>query len=519
MALEASWRASQRNIIENVSQGVDRQLQISLTQLIFYRNGMLAALDKPLRAEALRSAERVYQRRRKAPQWSVYLNDSRTLTVYGVSDAFVSRSPQLAHDIPRRNNEFVASLEGGYLLRLAAPAQGADHQYYYVSRSGFYLTSGGGAASADILKHYQTLIAEPWFTVQTQRNNPGRGVRWSSWLANTPQGSARRVVASLPLDDNRAWYGVLAMAFPLPSLGKIVANAAVGIGGGEYQLFDSAMTPLAATPGKQTFSLTAAQKQRLLAAFKHDTRGGMRLGRVWVNWQQLRNFDGVLLRVSYINDGLRGEFGKMSLILGLLWAMFTSLLLLSWGVIRRMVRNMSALQSSLQWQAWYDGLTSLYNRNTLFEMAGKAARESQARGEPLAVIQLDLDNFKQINDSYGHQAGDKVLSQAAAMMVARIRQGDIAGRVGGEEFCIVLPGANLEDACAIAERIRARICRRDVLLGKNQTLRISASLGVSGSDEQGCYDIELLQSAADKRLYRAKQLGRNRVCCGDTDDE
>ena len=517
-ALEASWRASQQNTVENVSHGIEAALQVNLAQLLFYRNGMLAALDKPLQAPGLRSAEEAYQRRRGDPQWSVHLHSARTLGVYGISDALVDSNPLLPHGEPRHRNEFSASLEGGYLLHLAAAGEGAGRQFYYVSRSGFYLTNSISLPEGDIRAHYQSLISAPWFSVQSQRNNPGRGVRWSSWLTPATEGGGRRVAASLPLDNSRTWYGVLAMTFPLTMLDGFLADAAAGIDSGEYQLMDSAMRPLASTPGGATLSLTAAQKQRLTAAFAHDTRGALRLGTAYVNWQKLRNFDGVLLRVRHLNSGLRDEFSKMSLIFGLLWAMFTSLLLLCWRVIRKMVRNMSAMQSSLQWQAWYDGLTSLYNRNTFFNMAADAARRARETGEPLAIIQLDLDNFKRINDTYGHQAGDKVLTQAAAMMVARIREGDIAGRVGGEEFCIILPGATLGDACAIAERIRARICRREVLLGKNQTLRISASLGVSASDEQGSYEIEHLQSVADRRLYRAKRLGRNQVCCGDGDD-
>ncbi|MHC7122459.1 diguanylate cyclase, partial [Klebsiella pneumoniae] len=131
---------------------------------------------------------------------------------------------------------------------------------------------------------------------------------------------------------------------------------------------------------------------------------------------------------------------------------------------------------------------------------------------PLAVIQLDLDHFKHINDRYGHQAGDRVLSMVASTLSSAVRQGDLLGRVGGEEFCIVMPNTTLQEAAAVAERLRQRIQGREVFLHNNVTLRVSASLGVSASEERVEYQFEALQSVADGRLYLAKQNGRNQVC-------
>ena len=97
----------------------------------------------------------------------------------------------------------------------------------------------------------------------------------------------------------------------------------------------------------------------------------------------------------------------------------------------------------------------------------------------------------------------------------KLRKHDIAGRVGGEEFCIVLPDTSLEEARIVAERIRESINSRDILIGKKQTIRVSASLGVCCSEELLRYDFEHLQSIADSRLYQAKKSGRNRVCTED----
>ncbi|SUH36692.1 diguanylate cyclase [Salmonella enterica subsp. enterica] len=97
---------------------------------------------------------------------------------------------------------------------------------------------------------------------------------------------------------------------------------------------------------------------------------------------------------------------------------FTAMLLISWGVIRHMVKNMFVLQNSLQWQAWHDPLTRLYNRGALFEKASRLAKRYRGSPQPFSVIQLDLDYFKSVNDRFGHQAGDRVLSMPLGSLAA-----------------------------------------------------------------------------------------------------
>lgn len=184
-------------------------------------------------------------------------------------------------------------------------------------------------------------------------------------------------------------------------------------------------------------------------------------------------------------------------------------------MIRRMVKNMYAMQNTLQWQAWYDPLTRLCNRGVLFERAKILSQQARTQKQPFAVIQLDLDHFKEVNDRFGHQAGDLVLSHTAGLISSSLDDKQVAGRVGGEEFCILLPGCTRAEAAAIGERIRLRIASKEILIHKHTTIRISASLGVSDALEEGNYDFEHLQSVADRRLYRAKHQGRNQVCADD----
>lgn len=129
---------------------------------------------------------------------------------------------------------------------------------------------------------------------------------------------------------------------------------------------------------------------------EHDTRGGIRMNSRYVSWERLDHFDGVLVRVHTLSEGVRGDFGSISIALTLLWALFTTMLLISWYVIRRMVSNMYVLQSSLQWQAWHDTLTRLYNRGALFEKARPLAKLCQTHQHPFLSFRSTLTILKRL---------------------------------------------------------------------------------------------------------------------------
>lgn len=129
---------------------------------------------------------------------------------------------------------------------------------------------------------------------------------------------------------------------------------------------------------------------------EHDTRGGIRMDSRYVSWERLDHFDGVLVRVHTLSEGVRGDFGSISIALTLLWALFTTMLLISRYVIRRMVSNMYVLQSSLQWQAWHDTLTRLYNRGALFEKARPLAKLCQTHQHPFLSFRSTLTILKRL---------------------------------------------------------------------------------------------------------------------------
>lgn len=157
-----------------------------------------------------------------------------------------------------------------------------------------------------------------------------------------------------------------------------------------------------------------------------------------------------------------------------------------------------------------DPLTGLANRRHFFETLERHFEQHRRTGMPLALVMLDIDHFKRINDSYGHQGGDQVLAATAALLGNHMRQYDLAARYGGEEFTAILPEVPLAEALNVAERLRLEFCRL-LFPPPLTTLQLTVSLGVAALPSPGLSDVDHLIEAADSALYRAKRNGRNRV--------
>lgn len=154
-----------------------------------------------------------------------------------------------------------------------------------------------------------------------------------------------------------------------------------------------------------------------------------------------------------------------------------------------------------------DELTGLNNRRAFFEL-GEALFQSSRLGS-LAVVMCDVDRFKQVNDTSGHAIGDELLRSVGAALLPLVRPGDVLGRLGGEEFAVILADTSLEQAVAIAERLRMMIESVRVADG-GRTIRCTASFGVSARNDATC-SLDALLSEADHALFQAKRMGRNRV--------
>lgn len=159
-------------------------------------------------------------------------------------------------------------------------------------------------------------------------------------------------------------------------------------------------------------------------------------------------------------------------------------------------------------KAVIDQLTGLLNRNALKVRTNELEQQSAITGEPVAVILGDFDDFKGINDSDGHAVGDAVLKDVAYLMRKRLRAFDLAYRLGGDEFLVLVPGSDLESAVTLADQLREAIASETVGGG----LRVTMSFGVGASRRSESFDYDVVFRSADAALYEAKRCGADRVC-------
>ncbi|BDM79637.1 diguanylate cyclase [Acaryochloris marina] len=176
-----------------------------------------------------------------------------------------------------------------------------------------------------------------------------------------------------------------------------------------------------------------------------------------------------------------------------------------------MAGSLEQSQTDLERLATLDGLTEVYNRREFNRWLSVEFERSRRDEHPVSLIMVDLDHFKQLNDTYGHQAGDEALCCVAQLLRKEVRPGDIVSRYGGEEFAIILPKSSVEDSVAVAHRIRREIAIQPIRISSEDRIHLTASLGLATfpSDVQS---EEALLRKADQALFQAKKLGRNRVC-------
>ena len=166
----------------------------------------------------------------------------------------------------------------------------------------------------------------------------------------------------------------------------------------------------------------------------------------------------------------------------------------------------------LQARARMDALTGIFNRRYLLELGHLEIERSKPGGRPVSAVLLDIDHFKEVNDTYGHSAGDLVLKGVVKTCAGALRSRDLFGRWGGEEFAVILPGAPPDGAVAVAERMRQSVAGSPVPLDNSTAVGVTVSFGVAGVEAAGeDTSLEKLLEAADQALYRAKNSGRNRV--------
>jgi len=169
------------------------------------------------------------------------------------------------------------------------------------------------------------------------------------------------------------------------------------------------------------------------------------------------------------------------------------------------------LQESLRQQAVHDSLTGLYNRRYMMEMLEREVRRAIRSQDPVGVIMLDLDHFKNINDNYGHESGDVVLQELSRFLQTHVRQEDIVCRYGGEEFIVIMPGTSLDVCKARARSLWEGIKNIQIQAEGHTISHLSISIGIAMSSDNSINDASELLRMADAALYKAKEKGRDTI--------
>jgi len=183
----------------------------------------------------------------------------------------------------------------------------------------------------------------------------------------------------------------------------------------------------------------------------------------------------------------------------------------SWFFVGQLLK-VNELEKQMRELAAYDSMTNLYNRGSCLLALESAIRQIKRTQTDLVILYIDIDHFKDINDTYGHDVGDIVIKHFANYLKSSLRESDIIGRIGGEEFLVGLPSLELEKGKAVAEKLRAGFVNDLILINNDTTIDVTISIGISIYRYTEEINLREILKKADIALYNAKNSGRNRVC-------
>lgn len=300
-----------------------------------------------------------------------------------------------------------------------------------------------------------------------------------------------REIAELRLYSPRVYkiFGWLAVTFVVLAFANLAQN--IGLGAVVAAIGNLLFL------GSAIFTLVVA-----FLAWQRDNRAA---GWFLIAWGLLEGFT-IATAIRLLLTDPEGAEGL--LYYGLPLSMVAAAVLIALGVADRL-RDQRLALSDAERRAQTDPLTGVLNRRSLVERLETACLRARARGLPIALLFIDVDHFKQINDTRGHQAGDACLRAIIGPIHAELRQSDVIGRYGGEEFVVILSSADISAASPIAERIRNRVSQVRVD-GFGEPIGLTCSIGVATSDTLGVWGEHLI-ARADAAVYDAKRSGRNRV--------
>jgi diguanylate cyclase (GGDEF)-like protein len=275
-------------------------------------------------------------------------------------------------------------------------------------------------------------------------------------------------------------------------------------------------TILFRTPdNEQLIGRSATQEKLWTVGLKEQSHGVIVLEKSLFNdspnlaaYVTLDDYPLVIVVTETLEDALVQWRRLLHVVLSIGVLLTAVVLLLAHHLIRR-IGELAVTRNELERLAQTDPLTGLFNRRHFWAHGTAEIARISRYVRPLSVLSLDLDHFKQVNDRYGHAAGDEALRWLAKVLLSSLRQSDLVARLGGEEFAVLLPETLLENAVHLAERIREALAATPVIAG-DKTFFITASIGVSNTTDAKT-TLDALLVRADAALYQAKEGGRNRT--------
>ncbi len=498
------YRTSQLSHLESVIARLESRAKYKIDNLRYLQRIFIDAMSDPLFPGNVRAPSEIIDRQGPASLWvsELPLPDNVKL-----KDA---RHPDAAL---QTNHELHALGKIQDLFPLASDAKDVPADIYYVSREGEFIASLSSEINSLLVRSYNPGSKEGTFILASPLLNPERRPFWTR--QNIARTQNTLINGAVPIDFHGEWIGLLGIAITGENVKTLLHDSLPDQTQSAYQLFDIQLRPLtAAAGGLNNVKLTAAQLELIGEKLATSARGTLRFGHVYAAFGTIPGTQSVLISTQTLRQGLHEDFGRFSVLLVVMWIIFALLLWASHRMICRLVRGMGTLQREMHWHAYHDPLTGALNRRGFFEKT----EQLSPIYKDYTLVQIDLDRFKKVNDSFGHQAGDSVLVHATQYIQQAIRSRDVLGRLGGEEFCVYLPDTRLEAGIAVATRIKKHLEFSPLTLNNGCVITVTASLGVAAHGEHPDYSLEQIQSLADERLYRAKLRGRNQVCAGGEED-
>jgi diguanylate cyclase (GGDEF)-like protein len=526
---------SRQRDLEVRAVGVDALIAAERRRLQFlrdYAEHVLASpsqqrvgLQDPVVQDALRDSDQ--------PVWEIH-GAMDGPTVFGTNAQGLAGLEGFRRDAATLPADIVLARSISPLLAISQHADAVQSTVAYVSSNGVYVLSPErrDAHVPDLLRRFSTM---PYYRLQLPEHNPERNIVWTPIYTESKRSEAISTLSAPVYADGRFRGAVVMDVAPsrLLALQLASANLPEDEAPAEFGLLNSNGDLVYFIDGKITAQRPASFDPKLLdiarasaaAWIKRDKGYAQRNGN-YLLYQHVGDSHWILLTTTDDKElTLAAAKRVFSSPLIVAWVAIAVLLVGTLRIVKNIFGHYVEASSRLETLARSDPLTGLANRrrfqevfDEMLERAGRAETAPPAT----AMLMLDIDFFKRVNDRYGHAAGDRVLVTFADILRKTLRTVDMPARVGGEEFAALLPGADLATAAGVAERIRHAVESHAANTptpgdaAHPEAIAFTVSIGVAASPENCPANYDTLMSVADRRLYAAKESGRNRVVAEDS---